>query len=116
MKSVIHKLLSIFILLALGLTPFFSSATSWANAYGQINSIELWVNGSDTYGVWVTLKAGSSTPSDCGLNYFLPHSGTNKELVYSSLLTAKVSNGYVTIQTDQSKNASGLCRIHKVKI
>lgn len=96
------------------ITSFGSNASTWDNASGKVSNIQIWVNGSDTYGVWVTLDNGSDIPSGCGLTYYLQHNASNKDIVYSSLLTAKVSGGKVTIQTDKSKNASDLCRIHKV--
>ncbi|AOT07556.1 hypothetical protein [Pseudoalteromonas luteoviolacea] len=93
---------------------FGSNASTWANASGKISNIQVWANGSDPYGVWVTLESGSSIPSGCGMTYYLQHNASNKDIVYSSLLASKVSGGNVTIQTDKSKNATGLCRIHKV--
>ncbi|KZN45939.1 hypothetical protein [Pseudoalteromonas luteoviolacea] len=93
---------------------FGANASPWTNAYGKISNIQVWANGSDPYGVWVTLESDSDISSDCSLTYYLQHNASNKDIVYSSLLTAKVSGGKVNIQTDKSKNATGLCRIHKV--
>ncbi|MDK2598322.1 hypothetical protein [Pseudoalteromonas obscura] len=105
---------TLFIGLLIGAISFGTKASTWANASGKISNIQVWANGSDPYGVWVTLESGSVTPSDCSLTYYLQHNASNKDIVYSGLLTSKVSGGNVTIQTDRSKNATGLCRIHKV--
>tara|TARA_Y100000588_G_C13781942_1_gene722828 strand:+ start:299 stop:646 length:348 start_codon:yes stop_codon:yes gene_type:complete len=111
------KLFNIYFLLAslcVFVMPFNSSANTWANASGKISTIQVWANGSDTYGIWVKLEPGANIPSGCGEVFYLQHTASNKDYVYSGLLATKMSGGSVNIQTDKRKNAAGQCRIHKV--
>ncbi|WP_052262110.1 hypothetical protein [Pseudoalteromonas luteoviolacea] len=86
---------------------------------GHISKIDTWVYGSDEYGVWVTLAAGATDTGDCGNTYYLPHTSDNKQLVYSALLSAQVSQTRVRLQstTDSAaKNKLGMCRASRVTL
>ena len=53
------------------------------------------VNGSDTYGVWVAFKANSSS---CAGGFYLPQKGDNRDMVYSTALSAKMANQKICFQ------------------
>ncbi len=99
------------ILITLGLIISFPSFADPVTLCGEIKRMRTWVNGTDTYGVWVEY---STNPSTCPSGFFLPKEGNNKDRVYSFLLSSKVSKSPVCIQTYESAKISNRCKIHYV--
>ncbi|ALU42940.1 hypothetical protein [Pseudoalteromonas rubra] len=101
------------ITLALALTTL-STTASVTNHNGEIANMRTWVSGSNTYGVWVSLK---SNPSICPGGFYLPHTSDNKQLVYSTLLAARLSGKAIMIQAaDSSYKIGDRCRINYVML
>ncbi len=98
----------IFLLLSI----LFSTASlaGQANHCGEIKRMRTWVNGSDTYGVWVEYP---SNPSNCAGGFYLPKDKNNTDKVYSFLLAAKMAKSPICIQTYENK-ISNRCAIHYV--
>jgi len=72
-----------------------SNVFAGANHCGDVQRMRTWANGSDTYGVWVEYK---TNPQQCAGGFYLQHDVSNKELVYSTLLAAKMANQRICIQ------------------
>ncbi len=81
-----------------------------ANYCGDIKRMRTWVNGSDTYGVWVEY---SSNPSACPGGFYLPKDKNNTDKVYSFLLASKMAKSPICIQTFDS-NVASRCAINYV--
>ncbi|MCG7562967.1 MULTISPECIES: hypothetical protein [Pseudoalteromonas] len=101
-------------ILALAIMTFNTTA-SVTNHSGEIANMRTWVSGSNTYGVWVSLK---NNPSICPGGFYLPHTSDNKQLVYSTLLAARLSGKNIMIQAADSSTykIGDRCRINYVML
>ena len=80
------------------------------NHCGEIKRMRTWVNGNDTYGIWLEY---ASNPSSCSGGFYLPKDKSNTDKVYSFLLASKMSKSPICIQTYENK-ISNRCAIHYV--
>lgn len=99
------------LIMLLGVMFTSSSFADPVNHCGDIKRMRTWVNGSNTYGVWVEF---STNPSACSGGFFLPQEGNNRDKVYSFLLASKASKAPICIQTYESAKISNRCKIHYV--
>lgn len=86
-----------------------ASIADVANYCGEVKRLRTWVNGGDTYGVWVEYK---SNPSSCPGGFYLPHEGSNKDYVFSMALAAKASNDRVCVQIIVGEEKGNRCLIN----
>ncbi len=93
----------LFIVVVLLATPSYA-VEDLGIACGEIKSLRTWVEGSDTYGVWVDYK---SNPVNCEAGFYIPNSSNNKSLVFSMALAAKASNQKMCIQVGNLSNNIG---------
>jgi hypothetical protein len=86
---------------------------AWENHCGDIKRIRTWVNGSDTYGVWVEFTAN---PPSCAGGLYLPQTGNNRDMVYSTALSAKMANQKICFQFNNSPESkiSNRCRVNYI--
>ncbi|MEN3157332.1 hypothetical protein ABC502_02995 [Alkalimonas sp. NCh-2] len=101
--------------LTLALAMLFVSSDVLAQpvmACGEVERLRVWASGSDEYGIWVEYK---SNPQPCPGGFFLPHAATNKDFVYSLILSAKAAGDKICIQTYPERPAwkiGSRCRIN----
>lgn len=89
-----------------------SNAFAVASHCGDIQRMRTWVNGSDTYGVWVEFK---KNPSSCAGGFYLPQTGNNRDMVYSTALAAKMANQKICFQVhDSYGDISKRCKINYI--
>jgi hypothetical protein len=98
-------------LMLIGMAFSFVSLANPITLCGEINKMRIWVNGSDTYGVWVEYI---NNPSACPGGFYLPQEGNNKDKAYSFLLASKAAKSPICIQTYESAKISNRCKIHYV--
>lgn len=99
------------IILVVGLMASSSAFANYVNYCGEINKMYTWANGGDAYGVWVQLK---ENPSACTGGFYLSHEASNKQLVYSFLLSSKVAKLPICIQTHSTQKIANRCKINYV--
>ncbi|GAB1624097.1 hypothetical protein AAOGI_41470 [Agarivorans albus] len=88
------------------------NAFAVTNHCGEIKRLRTWVNGSDTYGVWVEFKAN---PQRCPGGFYMPQTGNNRDLVYSTVLASKMANQKICFQVhDAYGDISNRCKINYV--
>ncbi|RYV04086.1 hypothetical protein SOPP22_01400 [Shewanella sp. OPT22] len=79
---------------------------------GEVQRMRTWVNGSDTYGVRVEFKAN---PQRCLGGFYMKQTGNNRELVYATILAAKMANQAICFQVnDENADIGNMCRINYV--
>ncbi len=101
----------IFIVL-ISLLMSFNSLADWKVYCNNVDKIYTWTRGSDTYGVHVILD---TNPATCLGGFYISQQENNRELVYSSILSAKMANAPICIQTDpEVSKISNRCRINYV--
>ena len=79
---------------------------------GDIKRTRVWAHGGDTYGVWIEYK---SNPPQCPGGFYVPHGAVNKDLVYSTVLAAKMASEAVCIQViNHDTDIANRCRLQYV--
>ena len=77
-------------------SPLTSTALSdYGAACGDVKRLRVWANGSDKYGIWLEFE---NNPSACPGGFYIPHSGDNKQYVFSLALAAKAAGDKVCVQ------------------
>ena len=105
------------VLLAITLS-LFSSAILAAQDYetkcGNVNVVNAWQGGSDQYGLRIALD---DPMPGCEGGFYIPHSGENKQYVYSTALTAFSANINTCIQIELVSNSiDDLCKVNLIML
>lgn len=101
------KIIAGFCLLACSMTCF-----SGENYCGDIQRTRVWANGSDMYGIWIEYK---NNPSQCSGGFYISKDATYKDLVYSTILAAKMASQQICIQVlNHESDLENRCRLHYV--
>ena len=85
------------------------NSRNYHNHCSKIKTIRTWSQGNDAHGVRVELQ---SNPSQCPYGYYIVHNANNKNLVYSSLLSAKMADQKICVQAYLKEMLANLCRLN----
>ncbi|QTL35710.1 hypothetical protein [Pseudoalteromonas viridis] len=114
------KYILVLMLVLTSFTTLANKTKQYSHTYiGTIEELFVWVSGSDQNGIRVVLSKNGG--GQCQKGYYLPHTSDNKELVFSTLLAARMSQQPVALQTAGGPNGEylqidGYCRINYVKL
>jgi hypothetical protein len=83
------------LLLLFGLSSFSYALSNYQGFSGQIDSIQVWANGTDTNGIWVSFE---QNPEGCAGGFYMKHNQSNDKYVFGMLQTAKTLGKTISIQ------------------
>ncbi|MCX2781043.1 hypothetical protein [Microbulbifer thermotolerans] len=90
------------------------SAEDWITHNDKIEELDIWPSGSDEWGI--KFKPSQSPHVNCPDGFYIEHDSNNKQIAYSTLLTAFSLDLNVKVQFKPSQYINGSCRANRITV